>query len=61
MLGLRVSELAAAGITDLGHERGHRTLTITRKGGTRQRLAVPPAVAELGEPAGTWQVGPLPL
>jgi site-specific recombinase XerD len=46
-LGLRVSELVTADITDLGHERGHRTLTVTRKGGHRQRLAVPPAVAEL--------------
>jgi hypothetical protein len=47
VLGLRVSELVAAPVTDLGHERGHRVLTITRKGGARQRLAIPPAVAEL--------------
>jgi integrase/recombinase XerD len=31
--GLRVSEAAGADIEDLGLERGHRTLTITRKGG----------------------------
>jgi integrase len=31
--GLRVSEATGADIEDLGQERGHRTLTITRKGG----------------------------
>ena len=31
--GLRVSEAAGADIGALGHERGHRTLVITRKGG----------------------------
>jgi integrase/recombinase XerD len=31
--GLRVSEAAGADIEHLGLERGHRTLTITRKGG----------------------------
>ena len=31
--GLRVSEATGAGIEHLGLERGHRTLTITRKGG----------------------------
>jgi len=30
---LRVSEAAGADIEHLGLERGHRTLTITRKGG----------------------------
>ncbi|HEY3958704.1 MAG TPA: tyrosine-type recombinase/integrase [Streptosporangiaceae bacterium] len=43
--GLRESELAAARIEDLGAERGHRTITVTRKGGRRQRLALPPATA----------------
>jgi hypothetical protein len=33
MNGLRVSEAAGAGIEHLGIERGHRTLTVTRKGG----------------------------
>jgi integrase/recombinase XerD len=32
--GLRVSETTSADIERLGLERGHRTLTITRKGGT---------------------------
>jgi integrase/recombinase XerD len=30
-LGLRVDELAAADITDLGHDRGHRVPSVTRK------------------------------
>jgi len=32
--GLRVSESTSGDIERLGLERGHRTLTITRKGGT---------------------------
>jgi integrase/recombinase XerD len=59
VLGLRVSELVAADVTDLGHERGHRVLSITRKGGARQRLAVPPAVAELVDHALTLPDGTL--
>jgi integrase/recombinase XerD len=43
--GLRVAEIAAADITDLGAERGHRYLTVTRKGGRRGRIALPPPVA----------------
>ncbi len=31
-LGLRVDELARADTADLGHDRGHRTVTVTRKG-----------------------------
>ncbi len=41
--GLRVDELTAADTTDLGHDRGHRILTVTRKGGRRAAVAVPPA------------------
>jgi integrase/recombinase XerD len=44
-VGLRCAELAAACIEDLGAERGHRTLTVARKGGRRQRLALPPGPA----------------
>jgi integrase/recombinase XerD len=43
--GMRVSELAAVRIGDLGAERGHRYITVTRKGGRRQKLALPPAAA----------------
>ncbi|TQM01718.1 tyrosine-type recombinase/integrase [Pseudonocardia kunmingensis] len=44
-LGLRVDELAAADIADLGHDRGHRVLTVTRKGGRRAVVVLPPATA----------------
>ena len=44
-LGLRVDELAAANTTDLGHDRGHRVLTVTRKGGRRATVVLPPATA----------------
>jgi integrase/recombinase XerD len=37
--GLRISEALAADITDLSHERGHRTLKLKRKGG---KVAVAP-------------------
>jgi site-specific recombinase XerD len=42
-LGLRVDELAAANVADLGHDRGHRVLSITRKGGRRTTVPLPPA------------------
>ncbi|MGA8114193.1 MAG: tyrosine-type recombinase/integrase [Actinocatenispora sp.] len=45
--GLRVSELCGAGVTDLTYERGHRVLTVTRKGGRRQRMVVPPRAADV--------------
>jgi site-specific recombinase XerD len=41
--GLRVDELARAVVADLGHDRGHRILTVTRKGGHRIALVLPPA------------------
>jgi integrase/recombinase XerD len=44
-LGLRVDELAAADLADLGHDRGHRVLTVTRKGGRRATVVLPPATA----------------
>lgn len=43
---LRVSELAGAGVADLGEERGTMTLQVRRKGGRRQRIAVPDEAAE---------------
>jgi integrase/recombinase XerD len=39
--GLRVSEVCAADVTDLGRDRQHRTITVIRKGGKRQRLPIP--------------------
>lgn len=44
-LGLRVDELAAADIDDLGHDRGHRVLSVTRKGGRRAVVVLPPPTA----------------
>lgn len=43
--GLRIDELAGADITDLGHDAGHRVLTVTRKGGRRARVPLAPATA----------------
>ncbi|MBO0837764.1 MAG: tyrosine-type recombinase/integrase [Actinobacteria bacterium] len=55
--GLRVSEATAADIEHLGLERGHRTLTVTRKGGKvvtvplapRTARAIDLAIGERGE------------
>ena len=43
--GLRVSEATGAGIEALGLERGHRTLTITRKGGKVVTIPLAPRTA----------------
>jgi len=43
--GLRVSEAAGADIEDLGLERGHRTLTITPKGGKVVTVPLAPRTA----------------
>jgi site-specific recombinase XerD len=43
--GLRVSEALGADIDALGLERGHRTLTITRKGGKIVTMPLAPRVA----------------
>jgi integrase/recombinase XerD len=51
--GLRVSEATGANIEALGTERGHRTLTITRKGGKVAWIR-----ADLvGEPCPNWLAG----
>jgi len=44
--GLRISEALAADVTDLGCERGHRTLTITRKGGKKATVPLAPKTAD---------------
>ena len=51
--GLRVSEATSASIRALGIERGHRTLTITRKGG--KVVTVPLAPAPPGQ--SIWRLG----
>uniref|UniRef100_UPI003F499D56 tyrosine-type recombinase/integrase n=1 Tax=Pseudonocardia sp. CA-138482 TaxID=3240023 RepID=UPI003F499D56 len=38
---LRVSEVCAADVRDLGRERGQRTIRVVRKGGHRQRIPIP--------------------
>jgi integrase len=43
--GLRVSEATGANIEALGTERGHRTLTITRKGGKVVTMPLAPRTA----------------
>ena len=52
--GIRLSEALNAGTTDYGHDAGHRTLRIRRKGGTEGKVAVPaPAVDALEVYLGT--------
>lgn len=43
--GLRVSEALGADVEDLGHERGHRTIALTRKGGRRATAPLAPRTA----------------
>lgn len=60
LLGLRVSEATSARIEDLGWERGHRTLTVTRKGGRRTRVPLPVELVHLVELAtGDRTTGPI--
>jgi integrase/recombinase XerD len=52
--GIRLSEALTAGTTDYGHDTGHRTLRIRRKGGKDGKVAVPaPAVEALNAHLGT--------
>ncbi|SNR75677.1 hypothetical protein SAMN06265360_117111 [Haloechinothrix alba] len=41
--GLRVDGLLATDIADVGHDRGHRVLTFTRKGRRAARVPLAPA------------------
>jgi site-specific recombinase XerD len=45
-LGLRVGELTGLDVTDLGHERGHRTIRFVGKGGRPRIRALGPGAAE---------------
>jgi integrase/recombinase XerD len=52
--GIRLSETLEASTTDYGHDTGHRTLSIRRKGGKDGKVAVPaPAVEALNAYLGT--------
>jgi integrase/recombinase XerD len=44
--GLRVSELVDADVDGLGHDRGHRVLRFTSKGGGQHVVAIPPPAGE---------------
>lgn len=48
--GLRIGEALAADVTDLGTARGHRTLTVTRKGGRRATMPLAPATLAALDP-----------
>lgn len=45
-LGLRVDGALAADVSSLGYDRGHRTLTITKKGGATAKLPLPPITVD---------------
>jgi integrase/recombinase XerD len=52
--GIRLGEALNAGTADYGHDAGHRTLSIRRKGGKGGKVAVPaPAVEALNVYLGT--------
>jgi integrase/recombinase XerD len=58
--GLRIGEALAADVEDLGTERGHRTLRITRKGARRATVVLAPVTARaLDDYLGDRQSGPL--
>jgi integrase/recombinase XerD len=60
LCGLRVSELCTARVENLGHERGHRVLTVTRKNGKQQTMVLAPrTVALLEDYLAGRQSGPL--
>jgi len=63
--GLRIGSVIDAMVTDLGHDRGHRTLTLTVKGGTPNRIPLPAPTGEAIDAmlaARDWPVdGPLYL
>jgi site-specific recombinase XerD len=59
-LGLRVGELVSLDVTDVGWERGHRTVRFVGKGGKpRRRALTPDAAAALDTYLGTRADGPL--
>jgi integrase/recombinase XerD len=54
LTGVRISEALNTSISSYGHDSGHRTLTITRKGGTMAQVPLPaPAVEALNLYLGT--------
>jgi len=60
LTGIRNSELVESDVEDLGHERGHFTLDVTRKGGAKQRIVLTlAAVAALEVYLADRKSGPL--
>lgn len=58
--GLRISEALAADVSDLGHERGHRTLRVRRKGGKLATVPLAPRTAAAVEAlVGDREAGPI--
>jgi integrase/recombinase XerD len=58
--GLRISEALGADVADLATVRGHRVLTVTRKGGARRQVVLNAAVlAALAAYLGDRSEGPL--
>lgn len=58
--GLRINEALGADIEDLGTVRGHRTLSVTRKGGARRDVVLAPITAEaISAYLGQRQTGPV--
>jgi integrase/recombinase XerD len=62
--GLRIGSVLDSRIENLGHDRGHRTLTLQVKGGRKSRVAIPPMVGEaidamLAARVGWAESGPL--
>lgn len=45
--GLRSTELRSIRISDMGYNRGHRTITLRRKGGSRHQVSVTPTTGHL--------------
>jgi len=59
-LGLRVDGALSADVSSLGYDRGHRTLTIRRKGGTLAKTPLPPITVDaLDRYLGGRTAGPL--
>ena len=58
--GLRVSEALSADVDDLGYERGHRTLRVTRKGGKASTVPLAPrTAAAVDRLVGDREAGPI--
>lgn len=57
-LGLRVGELVGLDLTDVGYERGHRTVRFTGKGGRPRRRALAPGTAAVLDEYLAWRSRP---